>query len=248
MSTNERHEGQTLESYTIIALGQDVADLRATLATVTAERDALLSYAHKCEIETERAEQELAEVRGKPSFLYCFDCGKSVSTAFHPVPTDTPDKGLVVRAVIICPECIEKNATEDAQQLAEVRAALEAARKHIAVDASMQECDGTDSCWSCECEKTLERIDTAAPRPAAPTHGGAMSDWRDITTAPRDGTTILAYHPTLQHVLVLWFPDGEGSADNDGADTNWKNDWDKSYLYSEPSHWMPLPAPPGARP
>lgn len=39
--------------------------------------------------------------------LSCHFCGKSVSTEFTPVPTDTPDKGLIVRALIICPECIE---------------------------------------------------------------------------------------------------------------------------------------------
>lgn len=44
-------------------------------------------------------------------FLHCNSCGKCVSTGFIPVPTDTPDKGLIVRAWIECPECIEKNQT-----------------------------------------------------------------------------------------------------------------------------------------
>ncbi len=42
------------------------------------------------------------------NFLYCHSCGKCVSSGFIPIPTDTPDKGLVVRAYIECPECIEK--------------------------------------------------------------------------------------------------------------------------------------------
>jgi len=42
------------------------------------------------------------------SFLNCHSCGKVVSTAFTPVPTATPDQGLIVRAWIECPECIEK--------------------------------------------------------------------------------------------------------------------------------------------
>lgn len=42
-------------------------------------------------------------------FLYCFYCAKCVSTGFEPVPTDTPDKGLILRAVVICPECMEKH-------------------------------------------------------------------------------------------------------------------------------------------
>lgn len=41
------------------------------------------------------------------SFLTCTYCGKCVSTGFEPEPTDTPDKGLIIRACIICPECIE---------------------------------------------------------------------------------------------------------------------------------------------
>jgi hypothetical protein len=40
--------------------------------------------------------------------LWCWACGKSVSTEFEPVPTDTPDKGIIIRAIVICPECMEK--------------------------------------------------------------------------------------------------------------------------------------------
>jgi hypothetical protein len=41
------------------------------------------------------------------ALIYCYFCGKSVSTAFEPVPTDTPDGGLILRALVVCPECIE---------------------------------------------------------------------------------------------------------------------------------------------
>ena len=41
-------------------------------------------------------------------YLHCMSCGKQVSTGFVPVPTDTPDKGIIVRAWVECPECIEK--------------------------------------------------------------------------------------------------------------------------------------------
>lgn len=41
-------------------------------------------------------------------YLFCSNCGKIVSTGFVPIPTDTPDKGIIVRAWIECPECIEK--------------------------------------------------------------------------------------------------------------------------------------------
>jgi len=43
-------------------------------------------------------------------FLHCNSCGKCVSTGFIPIPTDTPDKGLILRAIVWCPECIEKEA------------------------------------------------------------------------------------------------------------------------------------------
>ena len=44
--------------------------------------------------------------------LHCMSCGKRVSTGFVPVATDTPDKGLVIRAYIECPECMEKSYQE----------------------------------------------------------------------------------------------------------------------------------------
>ncbi len=34
-------------------------------------------------------------------------CGKVVSTGFIPEETDTPDGGIIVRAAIQCPECLE---------------------------------------------------------------------------------------------------------------------------------------------
>jgi len=45
--------------------------------------------------------------------LYCRSCGKQVSTGFIPTPTDTPDGGIIVRACIECPECIEKKYKQD---------------------------------------------------------------------------------------------------------------------------------------
>jgi hypothetical protein len=42
------------------------------------------------------------------AFIYCYECGKPVSTAFEPVPTDTPDGGLILRALVVCPECFSQ--------------------------------------------------------------------------------------------------------------------------------------------
>lgn len=50
------------------------------------------------------------------SRLACDSCQKSVSTRFLPVPTETPDRGLIVRAYIECPECIEKRDPARYQQ------------------------------------------------------------------------------------------------------------------------------------
>lgn len=54
-----------------------------------------------------------AELKGKRkvNFIYCYECGKSVSTGFFPLPTDTPDEGLILRALVICPECLQKRWT-----------------------------------------------------------------------------------------------------------------------------------------
>jgi endogenous inhibitor of DNA gyrase (YacG/DUF329 family) len=47
-------------------------------------------------------------------YLNCHTCGKQVSTGFIPIPTDTPDGGIIVRAWIECPECIqEKEASHE---------------------------------------------------------------------------------------------------------------------------------------
>lgn len=44
---------------------------------------------------------------GDLKYLQCMFCGKRVSTGFVAVPTETPDGGIIVRAAIECPECIE---------------------------------------------------------------------------------------------------------------------------------------------
>jgi DNA-directed RNA polymerase subunit RPC12/RpoP len=56
-------------------------------------------------------------VTDRACFLYCSACGKQVSTAFFPVPTETPDRGIIVRAWIACPECVEKEGTAEAAAL-----------------------------------------------------------------------------------------------------------------------------------
>jgi hypothetical protein len=52
----------------------------------------------------------------KPSHLHCNECGKQVSSGLFPLPV--PEfEGLVVRAWIQCPECIETAAQRVMQYL-----------------------------------------------------------------------------------------------------------------------------------
>lgn len=68
-----------------------------------------------------------------------------------------------------------------------------------------------------------------------------MSDWRPIETSPKDGTEVLVYVPDFGRVTTAWYcedtclwPDGEAFTEG-GEPCN----------VGRPSHWMPLPAPPG---
>lgn len=69
-----------------------------------------------------------------------------------------------------------------------------------------------------------------------------MSEWQPIETAPKDGTTILAFYPSLtgytarQDVAPIhWSEWGNGV---------WENATSGGKPSSLPTHWMPLPEPP----
>jgi hypothetical protein len=63
-----------------------------------------------------------------------------------------------------------------------------------------------------------------------------MSEWQSIETAPKDGTVILAYRYQLGSLswLIVMF--------NRGSDT-WFDYYTGMQVF--PTHWMPLPEPPG---
>ena len=83
-------------------------------------------------------------------------------------------------------------------------------------------------------------------------------EWQPIETAPKDGTPILCVRGHCQPV-VAWFEtfpepllDGDQTkwrwreAGDFVSDNSWREDWHGT-LY-EPTHWMPLPAPPSLPP
>ena len=69
-----------------------------------------------------------------------------------------------------------------------------------------------------------------------------MSGWRDISSAPKDGTPILTCiaGPTYYARSGWWDDEVKGWAVGEKADGG------KIYMVLPPTHWMPLPEPPEA--
>lgn len=63
-------------------------------------------------------------------------------------------------------------------------------------------------------------------------------NWQPIETAPKDGTTVIAFMPSEEPSLA--YCAGAGRS-RDGGD--WWVWTERSYV-GRPTHWMPLPAPP----
>ena len=68
-----------------------------------------------------------------------------------------------------------------------------------------------------------------------------MTDWRDIETAPRDGTQILAF--ARDQYGLKYYGVAEWAVDGPGKIQPHQEGWFWSYAI-RPTHWMPLPAPP----
>lgn len=73
-----------------------------------------------------------------------------------------------------------------------------------------------------------------------------MSEWRPIETAPKDGTPVLLYVKEYSSTVTIegWW--------QGGLDGNWACVWLDvhgcgccSGSDPNPTHWMPLPPPPG---
>jgi hypothetical protein len=63
-----------------------------------------------------------------------------------------------------------------------------------------------------------------------------MSDWQPIETAPKDGTRVLTFGP--DRIVTAYFDPGVR-----GHEREFPAGWRGAF---EPTHWMPLPAPPEA--
>lgn len=64
-------------------------------------------------------------------------------------------------------------------------------------------------------------------------------EWRDIETAPKDGSAILTFpHYRITH----WEEEISGFARLEQKTEEWE------HLKPPPTHWMPLPSPPGSAP
>lgn len=63
--------------------------------------------------------------------------------------------------------------------------------------------------------------------------------WRDISSAPRDGTAILAKLPDSDWPTVIAYSELHG---------HWYVKWDGEpfYIFSTPTRWLPLPPPPNS--
>ena len=88
----------------------------------------------------------------------------------------------------------------------------------------------------------LARLEARAALSAMPSGAG----WQPIDTAPKDGKTILAAH---KHAIftVYWEAEGDTDTDEPGWCDGDMNRYEELTTYN-PTHWMPLPAPPAGQP
>jgi len=65
-----------------------------------------------------------------------------------------------------------------------------------------------------------------------------VQEWQDISTAPKDGTPLLAWENEARGPFKCWW-----NADWSKAEAYWTDDADSE---PQPTHWRPLPDPPAA--
>ena len=98
------------------------------------------------------------------------------------------------------------------------------------VDEALSEFWGTDALYATNKASVHKAIDHLAAR-------GFFGVWQPIETAPKDGTWIMVYWPTMgigQYPFVVFWDEGWQPARYS----------DRDYGEAFPTHWMPLPAAP----
>ena len=81
-----------------------------------------------------------------------------------------------------------------------------------------------------------------------------MSEWRDIATAPKDGSWFLAFEADGEIPYLcywekdLYAPNGGRGGPSGWFAQNWMDRWGDRPQAEQPTHWMPLPAPPSPTP
>jgi hypothetical protein len=78
-----------------------------------------------------------------------------------------------------------------------------------------------------------------------------MGEWRDIESAPKDGTQVLITGGTFENSMSMGGP-GPYQAVTIASYNYYGGEWQgenagghDEYYWHHPTHWMPLPAPPG---
>lgn len=70
-----------------------------------------------------------------------------------------------------------------------------------------------------------------------------MAEWRPVSTAPKDGSNVLLC--VAGHVTVGgWLTRADQGVDDDDPRIVPEGWWTLDCYDKEPTHWMPLPAPP----
>lgn len=67
-----------------------------------------------------------------------------------------------------------------------------------------------------------------------------MDEWKPVETPPRDGETVLCFWgwpPRTKYPPACW---SVGTYENE----KWRYPDNQEDDYADPTHWMPLPAPP----
>lgn len=78
--------------------------------------------------------------------------------------------------------------------------------------------------------------------------GEQAGRWQPIKTAPKDGSVILLYCPDAREPSVIlgeWSEFESALQPGKVVIAEWTDTWAERELDCEPTHWQPLPEPPG---